>query len=432
MLGGTRVMVATVAFGMGVDKSNVRFVVHFTLPESLEAYSQESGRAGRDGKPSRCVLLVAPSDKTNLNRWMRDGQVTLPDVRDTYRALKERIVSGIGYVSPEEVQTAVFGADAADSKYGTKLRVAISVLEQCGLVARHLETGRTFQIEILPTPAAARADIESLLAARRVHEDLRLADMLAYAEGSGCRHASIARHFDQEFDSCRDACDRCLGTAAGSSASRTGAPSGAELPDIGRVILECIVSLPYPVGRTKLSKVLTGAADSPFPSDRCRQFGRLEGFSLAAVRRFLDSLAAAGFLNVDIESEYPVVRITPSGVDALRGREILLANSATAPSAAPRTRSGTVVTSDRISPYYSPTEDEEDRFERLRAWRRIEAERQSMPPFVIFHDTTLRELARVNPSDLSAMAQVSGIGPRKMENYGAAIIQLLAGAGSLG
>src|SRR5436853_1455925 len=135
MLGKTRVMVATVAFGMGVDKANVRFVVHFTLPESLESYTQEAGRAGRDGKPSRCVLLVAPSDKTNLNKWTREGQVTLADVRDTYRALKERIGRGTGFVSPEQIQEAVFG-DGADMKFATKLRVAISILERCGLLYR--------------------------------------------------------------------------------------------------------------------------------------------------------------------------------------------------------------------------------------------------------------------------------------------------------
>ena len=123
-------------------------------------------------------------------------------MRDTYRALKERIGRGMGYVSPEEVQSAVYGQEAAaDPKYGTRLRVAISVLERCGLVQRHLESGHAFRIEITPSPPGARAAIETLLESRRIHEERRMADMLAYAEGSGCRHVSIARHFDQTLDS---------------------------------------------------------------------------------------------------------------------------------------------------------------------------------------------------------------------------------------
>ena len=91
MLDRTRAIVATVAFGMGVDKANIRMVVHFSLPESLEAYVQESGRAGRDGRPARCVLLTAPSDKANLTRWLKAGRLSLDDLRAVYREVTRRL-----------------------------------------------------------------------------------------------------------------------------------------------------------------------------------------------------------------------------------------------------------------------------------------------------------------------------------------------------
>jgi ATP-dependent DNA helicase RecQ len=431
MLGQTRIMVATVAFGMGVDKSNVRFVVHFTLPESLEAYTQEAGRAGRDGKPARCALLIAPSDKANLSRWLRQNQVMLPHVRDTYRALKARIGRGVGFVSPDDLRAEVFGAETTDPKDDTRLRVAISMLERCGLVQRHLESGHTFQIEIPLAPASARAVLDSLLEARRQHEDRRLADMLAYAEGMECRHVAIARHFDQEQERCGDACDHCLGTAETAAPTRLTPPSSSDVPDVGRVVLECCASLPFPLGRTGLAKVVTGAADSPLAADRIVNFGVLAGFTLKAVRAFLDTLVERGLLELDREAEYPLLYLTAESRAALSADDTILANPLqTTPTAMARPASGGARAGAEtgLSPNAPVDGDEDDRFERLRAWRRIEAERQQLPPYVIFHDTTLRSLAQVNPVNLEIMSQIPGIGPRKLESYGAAVLELLHGA----
>jgi ATP-dependent DNA helicase RecQ len=256
-----------------------------------------------------------------------------------------------------------------------------------------------------------------------------MADMLAYAEGSGCRHVAIARHFDQTLESCGDACDRCLGTARIVPKGRTEAPTAADLPDVGRVILECCASLPFGLGRTGLAKVLTGAADSPLSRDRCAQFGVLAGFTLKVIRGFIDALVDRDLLSIDRTAEYPLISLTAAGRSSLRSEEILLSNPLR--TSAKRTDRTYVVTESVPTPEGgSSAEDEDDRFERLRAWRRIESERQKVPPYVVFHDATLRMIAKLNPSELESFQAITGIGPRKIASYGASILQLLHGDGA--
>jgi ATP-dependent DNA helicase RecQ len=133
MLDRTRVIVATVAFGMGVDKANIRLVVHFSLPESLEAYVQESGRAGRDGRPARCVLLAAPADKANLTRWLKAERLSLDDLRAVYRQVKRLLdTAETGLVDDRALGLALGGEDGTDNR----ARVALGLLERAGLLER--------------------------------------------------------------------------------------------------------------------------------------------------------------------------------------------------------------------------------------------------------------------------------------------------------
>jgi ATP-dependent DNA helicase RecQ len=313
------VIVATVAFGMGIDRSDVRFVVHAGAPRSLEHYQQESGRAGRDGLEAECLLISSAAD---FMRW----------------------------------------------------RV---MLERSG----ELNEGSQALIR----------------------------GMERYATGVGCRHRHLAEYFGDRYEPAANgcgACDYCLDELE----------AVASPVVVARQILSCVARVGQRLGATHVANVLRG-----HPSDQVRArghdklstFGLLPSASAAEIRGYIEQLTGLGLLR-QIGEEYPVLALTSSGVALLKDEHSCphLTLARQRPPRKDHTRTGSRVEAE------SWHDVDRDLFERLRAVRLDVARARGVPPYVIFHDATLRDMARRRPTSIGGLLEVRGVGTRKADDLG--------------
>ena len=190
--GRVQTVVATTAFGMGIDKPDIRLVALYNYPESLESYVQMVGRAGRDGRASDTLLLASRADATTLRKFAQSDIPSVADLRSVYARLRGR----------REITAEELGDDPDP-------RVLVGMLEQAGLVRRGFDAGRAMQIEVPDPPADAAARIDELLS-RYAREALARADRLVrFAETRGCRHRQVAEHFGEVLDEDCGMCDVC-------------------------------------------------------------------------------------------------------------------------------------------------------------------------------------------------------------------------------
>ncbi len=403
------VVVATNAFGMGVDRPDIRFVVHWDIPGSLEAYYQEVGRAGRDGAYAWCELLFNYADVRTQEFFIESANPPADHVFELYAAVRNACSqgeNGEATLSPEA------WAERAGLKSPLAVRNLIALFERNGLLTRVRRVGSPYSTITVPKesdiPAIKR--ICASLAQKDATDRARLREMLDYVDARGCRHRFLLAYFGDHAPA--RACTKCDSCHPVADFPPRLQPDDASLTRI-RKLLSCIARLHGRGNYTLVAAILRGEAESA--EDRALStFGILKEVSAVQLVRDCEALEMDGYLFG--------MALTPAGYDLVLDRAPIVPIARfpeRGPKAPCKSKSSVPkeTTNNQLSTGLATA---------LRKWTLEEGERRSLPAYMVLHNQTIAAIARKRPTTYEELALISGMGEVKIAKYGEAILKLVS------
>ncbi|MDB6005270.1 MAG: ATP-dependent helicase, RecQ family [Prosthecobacter sp.] len=421
------VAVATNAFGMGIDRSDVRFVVHFDVPGSVEAYYQEAGRAGRDGEPSQCDLFFNFAD-TKTQEFFIDGNNPSVDIiRNVYQTLLNAADSS------HEVQASIDDiTKRAGAKNSMAIGSALSYLSRNDYIERFDIPGKRIRGTRLMQPNVLTRDLKFDMEAlrekdRRDRSKLKAMIELCY-DDQACRQEQILRYFGESESTPCVTCDVCR--AEGVEAPREGTPEEVTLL---RQTLSGIARMSTKLadgawegrfGKGRIIQMLVGSKSKEIVDaghDQLTTYGLLKHIGTQALHPLFAELEKLGLIETS-GGEFPKVTLTSRGAEVMkRGENVRMRwPSMQAPMVKPK---GKTAMNEELAARELGFDD--GLFEKLKRHRTAVAEAEGVPPYVIFSNQTLEFMTRLKPKTIEAGMKIRGVGEKKAKEYLPDFIQII-------
>jgi len=421
------VAVATNAFGMGIDRSDVRFVVHFDVPGSVEAYYQEAGRAGRDGEPSQCDLFFNFAD-TKTQEFFIDGNNPSVDIiRNVYQTLLNAADSN------HEVQASI---DDITERSGAKNSMAIGsalsflnrndYIERFDIPGKRIRGTRLLQPNVLTRDL--KFDVEALREKdRRDRSKLKAMVELCY-DDKACRQEQILRYFGESESTPCGSCDVCR--AEGVQPPREG---GADEVTMLRQALSGIARMSIKhadgtwegrFGKGRIIQMLVGSKSKEIVDaghDQLTTYGLLKDVGTHALHPLFAEIEKLGLIETS-GGEYPKVTLTARGAEVMKkGLNVKMRwPSMHAPVTKPK---GKTAMNEELAARELGFDDV--LFEKLKRHRSTLAESEGVPPYIIFSNQTLEFMTRLKPKTIEAGLKIRGVGEKKAKEYLPDFIQII-------